>query len=438
MISGKQQVVIVGGGLTGLTAAWDLSRAGYRVIVLDGGESPGGRCRETTIDGLRVRTGARLFYSFCKTLMAVISELGINSRIMRLGHSAITCNDGRREYPLSFTPSFSLASSNAVPWSEKLRLLRLTSDLLYSRRFGDPDDLASLLAYDELNLREYLSRKGLPKFAEAIAQPIFRGARNWNIDEVSPVFFLLTTAFMLGHFGFTLRGGIGFLAETLASRIPVERGARVLQIDGGSDKCVHVTAVDAAGRCSVLEAALVVCAVTGASARSLIARPQQEVVAFFEKVRYNPLAVAYAVMDEIEESSTTFLGPRHPSGLAIVEAVPGRAHHCDSPPSYFCEFGPELSRLAVGEPRPLESYVAPHLAGLVSGRVVRWVEQRIPAMLPIPYPGYARIMAEFRNWQASEPRRIYFAGDYLSAPLVGGACASGRQVARLICRHWGL
>jgi phytoene dehydrogenase-like protein len=62
--SSAKKVVVVGGGIAGLSCAWQLHKAGFAVQVLDAGDTPGGRCRDIVMDGVPVRAGARMLYSF--------------------------------------------------------------------------------------------------------------------------------------------------------------------------------------------------------------------------------------------------------------------------------------------------------------------------------------------------------------------------------------
>ena len=65
------------------------------------------------------------------------------------------------------------------------------------------------------------------------------------------------------------------------------------------------------------------------------------------------------------------------------------------------------------------------------------VQQRIENMLPLFYPGYLKKLSTFERYQTSEKKLIYYAGDYLSHALLGGACRSGEDVAQAVISDWG-
>ena len=50
--------------------------------------------------------------------------------------------------------------------------------------------------------------------------------------------------------------------------------------------------------------------------------------------------------------------------------------------------------------------------------------------------GLPSAMAEFIRVQEEERHGLYYVGEYLSHAHTGGACASGRSIARLIMKHW--
>jgi phytoene dehydrogenase-like protein len=68
-------VVVVGGGLAGLTAAAFAARSGSSVVVLDS-HGLGGRARTATVEGFRFNQGPHALYETGEA-MAVLSELGV-------------------------------------------------------------------------------------------------------------------------------------------------------------------------------------------------------------------------------------------------------------------------------------------------------------------------------------------------------------------------
>jgi monoamine oxidase len=68
----KQKVIIVGAGLAGLTAAWELDQAGYEVVVIEAQRPPGGRVltlREGFTPGISAEAGAMSFSDSYRNLL---------------------------------------------------------------------------------------------------------------------------------------------------------------------------------------------------------------------------------------------------------------------------------------------------------------------------------------------------------------------------------
>ena len=68
-------VIVVGAGMAGLTAAGELARAGMSTIVLDKGRSPGGRMATRTIGGARFDHGAQHFSARSELFRARVGQL---------------------------------------------------------------------------------------------------------------------------------------------------------------------------------------------------------------------------------------------------------------------------------------------------------------------------------------------------------------------------
>ena len=76
------RVVVVGAGIAGLTAAWDLVRAGADVTVLESERRPGGVIVTERRDGFVVEGGPDGFLAAEPELLALAGELGIGARVV--------------------------------------------------------------------------------------------------------------------------------------------------------------------------------------------------------------------------------------------------------------------------------------------------------------------------------------------------------------------
>jgi oxygen-dependent protoporphyrinogen oxidase len=70
-------VAVLGGGVTGLTAAWRLSSAGHKVRLLEASARLGGVVRSESTDGWLVESGPVSFQESTSEIAGVISELGL-------------------------------------------------------------------------------------------------------------------------------------------------------------------------------------------------------------------------------------------------------------------------------------------------------------------------------------------------------------------------
>src|SRR5438034_507458 len=94
-------VAVVGAGLAGLSAAWELSRAGAKVVVLDAGREAGGMIVTDRHDGFIVEGGPDGFLAAEPDIQELARQLGVEGRLVDQVARGSTLWTGRRLEPLA-------------------------------------------------------------------------------------------------------------------------------------------------------------------------------------------------------------------------------------------------------------------------------------------------------------------------------------------------
>ena len=75
-------VLVVGGGITGLTAAYTLGRAGIPTTLVEASDRLGGKIRTESVDGFLVESGPDSFISYRPAALELARELGLGDAII--------------------------------------------------------------------------------------------------------------------------------------------------------------------------------------------------------------------------------------------------------------------------------------------------------------------------------------------------------------------
>jgi monoamine oxidase len=444
-----KKIVVVGAGLAGLAAAYELSGAGHDVTVLEARARTGGRVqtlRDQFSDGLYAEAGAMNVYDTHDWTLKYIKLFGLAldasapstlASVVYMRGRRIVAKQGQAiDYPLDLTAEEKRLGRRGM-WEKYV--LSVVKDV------GDYDAPswpgAALLKYDRMTFTEFLRSQGASADAATLLGLGAIGAFGDGASTVSALVMLREIAHRSRiKQNYYIRGGTDLLPRAFAAKLSerIRYGAAVVGIEQDSNG-VRVAYLHAGARES-LSADRVVCAVPFSILRRMKVSPDftPEKRRAVEEMPYTSVARAYLQTSSkfwLEEgltgSATTDL-----SNMLVFDGAPGQSPRRGVIEAYFA--GPQARRLtAMREGERLLSTLA--LVEKVHPRVRRefevgatkcWDEDEWARGAYAWYkPGQ---MASLLPHVARPEGRIHFAGEHASS-LFGwmqGALESGNRAAR--------
>ena len=385
-------VLVLGAGLSGLSAAYALQAAGRSVLVLDRRTYAGGRIQSERIDGFLMEHGPASLAGPAPAAENLIARLDLGNARVDKGndvHHRYLVRDGRvRSLPMN---PLGLFLDDFFSFSARLRFL---AEPLIARR--DEDETISGFVRRRLG-REFLDYlfdplvgglySGDPEqlSVEALLPHLKRLERKYGSIVVGAGIRLLTgkTREMPGHRAlFSFRDGMAMLPRALARGLgaAILHGVRVRNIRPGVGDSFVVDA-EWAGERSAFRANAVVVALPAYGAAGVLDDIDAGAAAALAAIPHPPLAVVFLGYraEDVAHPLTGlgYLAPRA-EGRPVLGTIfsstlfPGRA-----PPGYVALTAfvggarqPELARLPPDELNALVAHEAGELLGARGAPVV--------------------------------------------------------------------
>ncbi|HMD57043.1 MAG TPA: hydroxysqualene dehydroxylase HpnE [Solirubrobacteraceae bacterium] len=226
-MSEQRHVVVVGGGLAGITAALDAADGGARVTLLEVRRRLGGAAYSVTREGLEMDNGQHVFLRGCIAYRGLLARLGsehlvavqprLEIPVLRPGHEPFRLRRSSLPAPLHLAP----ALARYPHLSPRQRLSAVRAAFALGRI--DPAELR----LDRITLGEWLTRHG--QGAQAIAalwDLIALPTLNLPAEQASLA--LGAFVFRMGLLSSASAGDIGFHVGTLSQILdaPAQRALR--------------------------------------------------------------------------------------------------------------------------------------------------------------------------------------------------------------------
>lgn len=441
------RVIVVGGGIAGLGAAWRLRELGHEVVLLEQEQEAGGRCRSVQWHGHWAVTGAVAFLGAESNLLEQARKLGIDGPDDVLDVSAAQRWNVlvRRREAVDFG-SFDLTAAARhpiIPLTEKARLLAAIPKLARLMLAADPREITSTAALDEENACEYFRRLS-PTFVDYFLEPCMGMFCGYAEDDFSLAWLAWSSSGRLAWGG----NQVWTFRERGAGRLTWEMGQR-LAADPGVDLrlatralAIHEDAqgvrVDTDGGETIAADAAVV-AVPGNRVAALMPALDPARRAFLERIDYSGHHIVYYLLDRPKgELLDTYVLPaadgfRRTGNMRFVDLGNGSTFAHSQWKDHGCRqhaqaSDAELLGLAWSD-------VVEALPQLQGTHVIDSFIARQPQAICKRPKGYVRAL---RDFHALGPLpRVAFCGDWLSNSTVGQAHWTGLQAAQTLAARLG-
>jgi monoamine oxidase len=265
-----KKVVVVGAGLAGLSAAFELTRAGHDVTVLEAQSRPGGRVqtvRGPFADGLYAEAGATNVFDNHHWTLKYINLFGVElepykpsdlASVYHVRGKRLLVRPGQKvEWPYALRP-------DEMEMGRRGMWLKYVAPAL--KELGDPEapgwPPAEALKYDRVSYAEFLRERGASPEAVAFLRLGTADQLGEGADDVSALDLLREFLHRERHKqSFLIKGGSDRLPLAFSARLgeKIHYGAPVVKIEQGTAGA-NVWFMKA-GRQQALAADRVVCAV---------------------------------------------------------------------------------------------------------------------------------------------------------------------------------
>jgi oxygen-dependent protoporphyrinogen oxidase len=179
-VAEASQVVIVGGGIAGLSVAYELFRRGISFTLLEAGSRAGGVVLSEQVDGFTIDAGPDSLLVQKPQGIRLCEELGLESRLVATKRPRIAyIQRGGRLHPLPAASVLGIPTqwgpfirTSLFSWPGKLRM---AMELAIARRDGSDDE----------SIGSFMERRFGMEAKEYLAEPLLAGIHAGDVDRLS-------------------------------------------------------------------------------------------------------------------------------------------------------------------------------------------------------------------------------------------------------------
>lgn len=208
-------ICIIGGGIAGLTAAYELCKQGHKVSIFEKNAELGGHMATFKVEGARLEKFYHHIFTGDIKMIRLIEELGLDKRLKWLKSSVGTYYHGKL---YRFATPLDLLRFSPLSPIDRIRMGLVT---LWLRRYKNWHNLEGITA------RDWIIRYAGKKCFEIVWEPLLRGKFGERLKDIGMVWFWGKIHLRMASRGKGMQkeklgylmGSFGLITDALSNRI---------------------------------------------------------------------------------------------------------------------------------------------------------------------------------------------------------------------------
>ena len=244
------EVVIIGGGISGLSTAYYLAQGGVASTIVESRPRLGGVIRTESVEGCTIEAGPDSFLSIKPAALALIRELGLAGQVIGSNdHLRVTyVRKGGRLVPLpdglmmvAPTRVLPLVATRLLGWRTKLRM---GMELLRAPQARPGDE----------SVADFVEEHYGPEAVDYLAEPLLSGIYGGDPRELSVTAVLPRFVELASQYGSLTRGVLAERAKAMRARTGAPAPPLFRTLKGGLGQLVDAIVGSIHGKVEVRQA----------------------------------------------------------------------------------------------------------------------------------------------------------------------------------------
>jgi protoporphyrinogen/coproporphyrinogen III oxidase len=435
-VTHHRTAAVIGAGIAGTAAAYELKKAGFQVTVYEARDRVGGRIWSVRKGDFLMDLGTSVYLGTYREAVAMIHEVGLGHELVETPVVFGMPRQGTSHLLDLTKPVRSSITTQALSWPAKIKALRLFADVARYRNGLGYDTYEELASIDTETVYDYSRRVLNEELARYVAAPLVSGTWVHDDHDTSVALLLWTVRNMLVQSVLNLTSGVAGLPEKLATLVDTRVSHTVTNVaNNGSSVAVTYSAPSLDGdQTETFDVAVI--ATTARPALALYPQMDANTRALYTSARYHRLGNVSLGFSARPDDPGTFslVSPYDdPDTIAVVAdhyKAPGRAPADKGlisillSPAYLDRTDDKDDDYLVDHAlERVKHYYGSAPGTLEQHAVARWAES-----VPVIHQGRFKMIAEYRK-RLDPTSRVQFASDLDRIPGLNGALVSGKEAA---------